>query len=168
MRCYNCLLGGHLRIMLWLSIAPCLSSCAGGLLLTAVTAHDGSFGTPAWAFPSAVSYAEHDMRYRVFKPGLIFHQQSLIGATLEMVKFPGSREDRLKELLRLSANSYCTIYPSAGIAEMKKAIGDEVEKLVKTAEERKAYLDPIRESTRTELQVVEAYRQHLLREGKGK
>lgn len=63
--------------------------------------------------------------------GFSFHQRSFIGATLELMPFAGSRDDRVKELLRLSTQ-YCSGYPSSGFAAMKQAIGDEVEKLIRS------------------------------------
>lgn len=151
---------GAIVAVYWDGVIPIAGSQACFHMETAVSGPDGAFHTAAWSFPHAVYYTEHDMRYEVYKEGFSFHQRSFLGATLELIPFAGSRDDWLRELLRLSTQ-YCSGYPSSGFAAMKQAIGDEVEKLIRTPEERRRYLDPIRESTKTELRAASDYQRWL-------
>ena len=131
---------------------------------TAVTDRDGRFRTGAWS-SEPVALGDRDMRYDAYKPGM---EMSYVrpGTTLEMRTFPGSREERLKELQRASRTALCSRQPSEGIADLKDAIATEIQALVRTPSDESTYLVEARALARSEREAAANFDRHA-RPGRG-
>jgi hypothetical protein len=139
---------GAIATVYWEGVVPIKGSHTCVHVETAVTDTDGRYRTHEWSFDHPKIYVDHQPRYSVYKQGMQFSYVRL--ASLEMKPWPGSREDRLKELRRLSRTAHCEGQPSLGIADLKQAIPAEVQALARTKAEQTTYLEEARSLAQSE------------------
>jgi hypothetical protein len=130
---------GAVVVVYWEGTVPIKGSHACVHVETAVTDREGRYRTHEWRFDRPTIYGDHEMRYSAYKPGMQFSYVRL--ADLEMKSWPGSREDRLKELQLLARTARCSGQPSLGIADLKQAIAAEVRGLVRGQAEESTYFE---------------------------
>jgi len=139
---------GAIAIVYWEGVVLIKGSHTCMHVETAVTDAEGRYRTREWSFDQPAIYGDHETRYSVYKPGMQFSYVRF--SSLEMKPWPGSREDRLHELRRLSRTADCAGQPSLGVADLKQAIAAEVETLVQTKTEETTYLDEARALAQSE------------------
>jgi hypothetical protein len=139
---------GAIAVVYWEGVVPIKGSEICVHVETAVTDAEGRYRTHEWSFDHPKLSVDFLPRYSVYKPGMQFSYVRL--SSLEMKPWPGSREDRLKELRRVSRTAGCEGQPSLGIADLKQAVAAEVQSLVRTKAEETTYLEEARALAQSE------------------